>query len=51
MFSGQGSQYVGMAQELYQTEAVFKENCDRCFQILEQYLDTPLKDIILRPDG
>ena len=46
MFSGQGSQYVGMARGLYQTEPVFKENCDRCFQILEQYLNTPVKDIL-----
>ncbi|MEO1673597.1 MAG: type I polyketide synthase, partial [Cyanobacteria bacterium J06631_2] len=46
MFSGQGSQYVGMAQGLYQTEPVFKENCDRCFQILEQYLDKPLQNTI-----
>ncbi|MEM9509715.1 MAG: SDR family NAD(P)-dependent oxidoreductase, partial [Cyanobacteria bacterium P01_E01_bin.35] len=46
MFSGQGSQYVNMARGLYQTEPVFKENCDRCFQILDKYLDVSLKDII-----
>ena len=46
MFSGQGSQYENMAWELYQHEPIFKENCDRCFQILDQYLDIPLKEII-----
>ncbi|MEO0836191.1 MAG: type I polyketide synthase, partial [Cyanobacteria bacterium J06642_3] len=46
MFSGQGSQYVNMARGLYQTEPVFKENCDRCFQILDKYLNVSLKDII-----
>ncbi|MEM9274896.1 MAG: type I polyketide synthase, partial [Cyanobacteria bacterium P01_F01_bin.143] len=46
MFSGQGSQYENMAGELYQNEPVFKENCDRCFQILDQYLDIPLNQII-----
>ncbi|MEL6494992.1 MAG: beta-ketoacyl synthase N-terminal-like domain-containing protein [Cyanobacteria bacterium J06623_7] len=49
MFSGQGSQYVGMAGGLYQNEPVFRENCDRCCQILEQYLDIPLKNIIFSP--
>ena len=46
MFSGQGSQYADMGRKLYDSEPVFKENCDRCFQILEQYLDKPLQAII-----
>ncbi|MEO1673379.1 MAG: type I polyketide synthase, partial [Cyanobacteria bacterium J06631_2] len=43
MFSGQGSQYLNMGWELYQHEPVFKENCDRCFQTLDDYLDVSLK--------
>ncbi|MEM8829558.1 MAG: beta-ketoacyl synthase N-terminal-like domain-containing protein [Cyanobacteria bacterium P01_G01_bin.19] len=46
MFSGQGSQYENMGWGLYQQEPVFRENCDRCFQILDKYLDVSLKDII-----
>ncbi|MEO0836509.1 MAG: type I polyketide synthase [Cyanobacteria bacterium J06642_3] len=46
MFSGQGSQYLGMAQELYQNEPIFKESCDRCFQLLQPYLDLDLNEII-----
>ncbi|MEL6929617.1 MAG: acyltransferase domain-containing protein, partial [Cyanobacteria bacterium J06600_6] len=49
MFSGQGSQYQNMGWELYQHEPVFKENCDRCFQILDNYLDVSLKEIIFSP--
>lgn len=45
MFSGQGSQYVNMARELYQTEAVFREHLDHCFQLMAR-MDLPLHEII-----
>ncbi|MBW4537315.1 MAG: SDR family NAD(P)-dependent oxidoreductase [Pleurocapsa minor HA4230-MV1] len=41
LFTGQGSQYVDMARQLYDTCDVFKENCDRCCQIC----DTSLWDV------
>lgn len=36
MFAGQGAQYVGMAKQLYETESVFREEFDRCADILVQ---------------
>jgi len=34
MFPGQGAQYVNMGRDLYETEPVFREEMDRCFDLL-----------------
>jgi amino acid adenylation domain-containing protein len=46
MFPGQGSQYVNMAQEIYQTETVFKEQVDYCSEVLKPLLGLDLRHII-----
>ncbi|MCP4657352.1 MAG: type I polyketide synthase, partial [bacterium] len=35
LFPGQGAQYAGMGRELYETEATFRREVDRCCELLE----------------
>lgn len=50
MLSGQGSQYVNMALELYQTEATFRDQVDLCAGLLKPDLGCDLRDV-LYPDA
>ena len=46
MFSGQGSQYVNMAQELYQTEPTFRAQIDSCSELLIPHLEVDLRQLL-----
>jgi acyl transferase domain-containing protein/acyl-CoA synthetase (AMP-forming)/AMP-acid ligase II/acyl carrier protein len=46
LFTGQGSQYVGMARQLYDTQPTFRQTLDLCDQLLLPYLEQPLLSVL-----
>ncbi len=46
LFPGQGSQYVGMARELYHSEATFRKELDRAAETLSGVLETDLLEVL-----
>jgi acyl transferase domain-containing protein/thioesterase domain-containing protein len=50
MFSGQGSQYVNMGRELYETETVFRSQLDLCAERLISDLGFDLRTLLFPPE-
>ena len=46
LFTGQGSQYVGMGKQLYEQSPVFRAEIDHCAQILDTQLDKSLLSVL-----
>ncbi|MGV0103002.1 Carrier domain-containing protein [Nostoc sp. DSM 114160] len=46
MFTGLGTHYVNMGDELYQFEPTFREHLDRCCSLFEPLLGLNLKEVI-----
>ncbi len=51
MFSGQGSQYVGMAAQLYAENTIFRQYADKCFAFLDDMVAEDLRiPLFLEPE-
>ncbi|NER24034.1 MAG: SDR family NAD(P)-dependent oxidoreductase, partial [Symploca sp. SIO1C2] len=51
LFTGQGSQYVNMAKELYSTQPTFRKTLEQCDGILRAYQQKPLLSVLYPESG
>ncbi|MDF5727328.1 MAG: amino acid adenylation domain-containing protein [Rhizonema sp. PD38] len=51
IFTGQGSQYVNMGRQLYETQHTFRQTLDRCNEILRPLLKKPLLEVLYPQQG
>jgi acyl transferase domain-containing protein len=50
LFTGQGSQYIGMGRQLFESSPVFRAAIERCADALRPHLEHPLLSVIFPAD-
>ena len=51
LFTGEGSQYIDMGRQLFETQPVFKKSIMRCDEILKSYINTRIVDVLYPKQG
>ena len=51
LFTGQGSQYIEMGRELYETQPLFKQTLEQCDRLLQPLLEKSILDVIYPEDS